>query len=127
MISSAALPNVAFSKPPMPLPNVAAKFSVAQPIRPANGMIATHDIKKIQRWPACINSMANATGAANSSQYNGVVRTTRSGVWPVAFVVDELIMRCRNALELKWRFTKVAGSVLPDLRLGRRVHVLALK
>ena len=40
MINSAALPNVAFSKPPIPCPRWFARCSVALPIQPASGIIA---------------------------------------------------------------------------------------
>ena len=40
MISSAALPKVAFSSPPIPGPSSSESSSVASPIRPASGMIA---------------------------------------------------------------------------------------
>ena len=40
MISSAALPKVAFSSPPIPGPSRSASCSVASPISPASGMIA---------------------------------------------------------------------------------------
>ena len=41
MINSAALPKVAFRRPPMLSPTRAASFSVASPSRPARGMMAT--------------------------------------------------------------------------------------
>jgi hypothetical protein len=41
MINSAALPKVAFSRPPTPSPALAAKRSVALPMRPASGTIAS--------------------------------------------------------------------------------------
>ena len=40
MINSAALPKVAFRKPPTPAPERAASCSVARPIHPASGTIA---------------------------------------------------------------------------------------
>ena len=39
MISSAALPKVALSNPPRPVPTRAASASVARPIQPATGMM----------------------------------------------------------------------------------------
>ena len=47
MMSSAALPKVALSRPPMPSPTFSARCSVAFPISPASGMIARHDETKI--------------------------------------------------------------------------------
>ena len=40
MISSAAFPNVALSKPPIPGPRCSAIHSVERPIHPASGMMA---------------------------------------------------------------------------------------
>ena len=40
MISSAALPKVAFKRPPTPSPRREASCSVARPIQPARGRIA---------------------------------------------------------------------------------------
>ena len=47
MISSGALPNVTFSRPPMPGPERAARFSVASPIAAAVGMTPSAAAKKI--------------------------------------------------------------------------------
>lgn len=41
MINSAAFPKVALSNPPIPSPMRAASASVARPIQPATGMIAS--------------------------------------------------------------------------------------
>ena len=46
MISSAAFPKVAFSNPPKPSPTRAASASVARPIQPATGMMATAEQTK---------------------------------------------------------------------------------
>src|SRR6266481_2486553 len=50
MISSAALPKVAFSSPPMPSPVWCANCSVAVPSHPARGMIAKQAAMKIAVW-----------------------------------------------------------------------------
>ena len=42
MMSSAALPNVAFIKPPRPEPSRCAIISVAFPMKPARGMMPRH-------------------------------------------------------------------------------------
>src|SRR2546429_292172 len=55
MISSAALPKVAFKSPPSPSPTRAASSSVARPIQPATGMIASAEQTKSAvelTWPA---------------------------------------------------------------------------
>src|SRR5207244_2246136 len=45
MISSAALPKVAFNSPPSPSPTCAASSSVARPIQPATGTITNAEQK----------------------------------------------------------------------------------
>lgn len=47
MMSSGALPNVTFSRPPIPGPVRAASSSVARPIRAAVGMTPSAEVKKI--------------------------------------------------------------------------------
>ena len=47
MISSAALPSVAFSRPPSRGPVCAANSSVERPIKPAAGMTASAEARKI--------------------------------------------------------------------------------
>ncbi len=49
MINSAALPNVALSNPPTPGPKVAARLSVARPIKPAKGMMAMPEATNTHR------------------------------------------------------------------------------
>ena len=46
-MSSGALPNVTFSRPPMPGPERAASSSVARPISAAVGMTPSAEAKKI--------------------------------------------------------------------------------
>jgi len=46
IVNSAALPNVALSNPPSPAPSLAARLSVARPISPAKGTIATPEATK---------------------------------------------------------------------------------
>ena len=48
MISSVALPNVAFSSPPMPAPTCFDISSVALPMKPAIGTIASAADRKIR-------------------------------------------------------------------------------
>src|SRR5213079_3376647 len=71
MISSAALPKVAFNSPPSPCPTRAANSSVARPIQPATGMIAMAEQTKREvgwAWPGQKRS-ANAIGAKIRSQF----------------------------------------------------------
>ena len=71
IISSAALPKVAFNSPPSPSPTRAASTSVARPIQPATGMIAMAEQTKREvgwAWPGQKRS-ANAIGAKIRSQF----------------------------------------------------------
>src|SRR5205823_2013322 len=71
MISSAALPKVAFNSPPSPSPTRAASSSVARLIQPATGMIAMAEQTKSAvglAWPGQKRS-ANAIGAKTRSQF----------------------------------------------------------
>jgi hypothetical protein len=71
MISSAALPKVAFNSPPSPSPTRAASSSVARPIQPATGTIAMAEQTKSAvelAWPGQKRS-ANAIGANIRSQF----------------------------------------------------------
>ena len=68
MISSAALPKVAFNNPPTPSPSRSASCSVARPISAASGMIASDDVRKIESALACITwSSTSATGMKTRS------------------------------------------------------------
>src|SRR5512143_4053629 len=62
IISSAALPKVAFSSPPTWPPRVFASSSVASPIFAASGIIARMDETKSSVLPAPISSSAMVTG-----------------------------------------------------------------
>src|SRR5262245_53789040 len=69
MISSAALPNVALSRPPTPSPSRVASCSVACPIQPASGTIASADAAKIARCRSgASHSSASVIGTNTSSQ-----------------------------------------------------------
>ena len=56
MISSGALPNVTFIRPPIPGPDRAASSSVALPISAAVGMIPRAEEKKTSASLACATS-----------------------------------------------------------------------
>ena len=68
MISSAALPKVAFSSPPTPAPSVSARFSVARPISPARGMMASAETTKTASPAPRPSFSPTASGRAASSQ-----------------------------------------------------------
>ena len=61
-MSSAALPRVALSKPPIPGPIDSARHSVARPMRPARGTMAAVDKRKIHSSPRCITLKVMAAG-----------------------------------------------------------------
>src|SRR5204863_1709719 len=54
MISSGALPKLAFRKPPIPGPVCSAACSVASPISHASGMSAAHESRKSTTLSACV-------------------------------------------------------------------------
>ena len=68
MISSGALPNVTFRKPPMPGPERAASSSVARPISAAVGITPSAEATKISVALACANSSAIAIGMNGTSR-----------------------------------------------------------
>ena len=53
MMSSAALPKVALSRPPMVGPVRCARCSVASPMKPASGSTPRQAVKKTQTAGAC--------------------------------------------------------------------------
>src|SRR5215472_12399796 len=70
MINSAALPKVAFNKPPTPWPRCSASSSVARPIQPARGITPKQEqMNKAVSFPNCgqIRS-TTASGTKTSSQ-----------------------------------------------------------
>ncbi len=69
MISSGALPNVTFRKPPMPGPERAASSSVARPISAAVGITPSAEVMKISDARACENSSTIAIGMNGTSRY----------------------------------------------------------
>jgi hypothetical protein len=70
MMSSAALPNVAFNKLPMPEPRCLAKCSVDRPINAANGMTAKQETMKraVGLSSRGTKRMTIATGTNTNSQ-----------------------------------------------------------
>ena len=68
MISSGALPNVTFSRPPMPGPERAASSSVARPISAAVGITPSAELKKITVGEACARSSTIASGMNGTSR-----------------------------------------------------------
>src|SRR5262249_37831513 len=78
MISSAALPNVAFRKPPSAGPDRCASSSVPRPISPASGISDTDADRNTHGDPGIQMSSAHEIGAATSSRLIGEPRTARS-------------------------------------------------
>ena len=76
MISSAALPKVALSSPPMPGPTRSAIASVAAPICPASGMTAAAESTNTTSPGASRNS---ATAVAGTKTSNSRSHPTRRG------------------------------------------------
>ena len=76
MINSAALPKVAFRSPPSPGPTRQATASVASPIKPASGMIATAARKNSRLAGAPVNEATTVTGTKTS---NSRTQPTRLG------------------------------------------------
>ena len=70
MMSSAALPKVAFNKLPTPEPRCLAKCSVDRPIQAANGIIAKQETmkRKVALCNAGKERMTIATGTNTNSQ-----------------------------------------------------------
>ena len=68
MISSGALPNVAFRKPPIPGPVWRARWSVASPISQESGISATPaSTNRVSSSAASSRSRITTSGASNSS------------------------------------------------------------
>ena len=55
MISSAALPKVAFSRPPRPGPVWWVRCSVASPMSPARGRMARQEARKTEMGAAWVS------------------------------------------------------------------------
>src|SRR5215471_18464288 len=70
IISSAALPKVAFNNPPTPWPKCFASSSVARPIQPARGTTARQEqVNKAVSFPNCGQTRsATATGTKINNQ-----------------------------------------------------------
>ena len=71
MISSAALPNVALRKPPTPAPTYLAASSVAEPINPARGTIASAEVTNTRRSLTPRKRKTSATGRKTINQLSG--------------------------------------------------------
>jgi hypothetical protein len=75
MMISAIFPNVAFRRPPIPSPVRAARCSVARPIQPAIGMIATPARKNTQTCASGARKRtAIAIGVSGRSQFSEGLR-----------------------------------------------------
>ena len=66
-INSVRLPKVALSRPPSWGPTRIASWSVARPMRPARGTIASAEVMKVSNgW--CVTSASSDTGTKTRSQ-----------------------------------------------------------
>lgn len=82
MINSAAFPKVALRSPPTPSPTWDANCSVARPIHPAKGMMATADAMNTTiplAWIAKSSTKASGTKASMRSRMWSAVRTRFTG------------------------------------------------
>ena len=96
MISSAALPKVAFRSPPMPSPMRAASCSVACPIQPARGRIASPEATKIhsgRSGTACLSAIATGTtlARARAAGLDAAAALERNDAYPLFDRIDDLL------------------------------------
>ena len=70
MMISGALPRVAFRSPPRVGPRYSARASVASPINPASGTIASAEARNTRTGLAPNQASAIAIGMKNSSQFS---------------------------------------------------------
>ncbi len=71
MISSGALPNVTFRRPPIPGPDLAAIASVASPMTAAHGITPSAAAPNTSTGPACTSSSTIATGMKTPRKWTG--------------------------------------------------------
>ena len=111
MISSAAFPKVAFSRPPSPSPVRCASSSVARPSQPASGTIASAAARKIHVCHCgAKNSSPTATGTKISSQLS--IRRF-SGYHVLATAHDlPLKLKCLGSFDM------IQGIPMPLLATG---------
>ena len=93
MISSGALPNVTFSRPPIPGPDLAASSSVARPISAAVGTIPAAAIAKISVGAAWASSSTTASGMNGVSRYGHPCALNRKPTTPPRCCPSEVIER----------------------------------
>src|ERR1035437_7939120 len=77
MMSSAALPKVAFSSPPSAGPARCASCSVARPIMPASGTSDTAAVMNIHGDSGCVSRRIQLAGAARSSRFSFLATSGR--------------------------------------------------
>src|SRR4051812_35598459 len=93
MISSAALPNVAFRKPPHAGPERQASCSVPSPIRPASGISATAALMNTHAEPGDVAASTHETGAATSRMLSGDAKSL------IAKLLDVLVVCARQQVK----------------------------
>jgi len=121
MMSSAALPKVALSRPPTPSPARWLKCSVARPIHPANGMTAMAEMKKrsVGLFHSGTSRMATATGTARTAQSSGETNSDRMMERAVGgcFMSSFRPRRCPGRLQ--YRVSGSSRGTSGDIRSSR--------
>ena len=79
MISSGALPKLAFRKPPTPWPVCSAACSVASPINQASGSSASAASTNSAVGPACRPKRATTATGVRASDAQRILRATSLG------------------------------------------------
>src|SRR3954469_2043265 len=120
MISSAALPNVAFSRPPTAGPERDASCSVPRPIRPASGTSDAAAVRNSHGESCAVTPSTHDTGASTSSALTGDERRLRSiatdlGSSLVAELLEVLVVGAGQQVE---ECVETAIERAPQLRNG---------
>ena len=103
MISSAALPKVAFRKPPSAGPERSASSSVPRPMTPASGISDTAVARKTHGDVGATAASTHETGAKTMSRFSRLAASARaqpvSGSRSVCEAFDVLVVCARQEIE----------------------------
>src|SRR6266446_6663270 len=99
MISSGALPKLAFSKPPTPAPVCSAACSVASPISHASGMSAAAASTKSSTFPRSANRSMAIVAGARARDAQRMRRATAGGAYPA--MLDAVLFDWGDTL-MRW-------------------------
>src|SRR5437899_2423973 len=100
MMSSAALPKVAFSSPPAAGPMRQASCSVAKPMSPASGTSDVAAVTNSHGEAGAVAAISQHTGAAARSRLRRLAASAvRSGRTSVAELVEILALGARQQIE----------------------------